>query len=57
MNRLTDKNCSYNEYVLSKNKTIQHAINDSIYDKLSKLEDIEDELGIHLNTLFYTLYH
>ena len=52
MNRLTDKNCSYNEYVLSKNKTIQHAINDSIYDKLSKLEDIEDELGIHLNTLF-----
>ena len=52
MIRLTDKNCSYNEYVLSKNKTIQHAINDSIYDKLSKLEDIEDELGIHLNTLF-----
>ena len=52
MIRLTDKNCSYNEYVLSKNKTIQHAINDSIYDKLSKLEDIEDELGIDLITLF-----
>ena len=52
MIRLTDKNCSYNEYVLSKNKTIQHAINDSIYDKLSKLEDIEEELGIDLITLF-----
>ena len=52
MIRLTDKNCSYNEYVLSKNKTIQHAINDSIYDKLSKLEDIEDEPGVDLITLF-----
>lgn len=58
MSRLTNKECyGYEDFVFSlRNKLITTSeINNSIYKKLKSLEDIEEELGIDLITLFKAL--
>ena len=58
MNRLTNKQCySYEDFVFSlRNKLITPSeIDNAIYKKLKSLEDIEEELGIDLITLFKAL--
>ena len=58
MNRLTNKKCyRYEDFVFSlRNKLITpNEIDNSIYKKLKILEDIEEELGIDLITLFKAL--
>ena len=58
MNRLTNKKCyRYEDFVSSlRNKLITpNEIDNSIYKKLKILEDIEEELGIDLITLFKAL--
>ena len=55
MSRLTNKKCyRYEDFVFSlRNKLITpNEIDNSIYKKLKILEDIEEELGIDLITLF-----
>ena len=58
MNRLTSKDINwYNDFVFSlRNRLItSQEINDSIYYRLKLLEDIEEENGIDLITLFKAL--
>ena len=58
MSRLTNKKCyRYEDFVFSlRNKLITpNEIDNSIYKKLKILEDIEEELGIDLITLFKAL--
>ena len=60
MNRLTNKKCyRYEDFVFSlRNKLITpNEIDNSIYKKLKILEDIEEELGIDLITLFKALIY
>ena len=58
MNRLTDKYINwYNDFVFSlRNRLITtEEINDSIYNRLKLLEDLEEEIGMSLLTLFRIL--
>lgn len=58
MNRLTNKECySYEDFVFSlrNNLVTTNEIDNTIYKKLKSLEDIEEELGIDLITLFNVL--
>ena len=58
MSRLTNKKCyRYEDFIFSlRNKLITpNEIDNSIYKKLKILEDIEEELGIDLITLFKAL--
>ena len=60
MNRLTNKHInSYNDFVFSlRNRLITtDEINDSIYNRLKLLEDLEEELGMSLLLLFRILKH
>ena len=60
MNRLTNKHINwYNDFVFSlRNRLITtEEINDSIYNRLKLLEDLEDEIGISLLLLFRILKH
>ena len=60
MSRLTNKKCyRYEDFVFSlRNKLITpNEIDNSIYKKLKILEDIEEELGIDLITLFKALIY
>ena len=52
MNRTTEKYTHYEEYMSNVPKKAHHAINAAIYEELYKLENIEEELGIDLITLF-----
>ena len=55
MNRLTNKNINwYNDFVFSlRNRLITTGeINDSIYFRLKLLEDLEEEIGMSLLSLF-----
>ena len=52
MNRITEKYTHYEEYMSNVPKKARHAINAVIYEELYKLENIEEELGIDLITLF-----
>ena len=58
MNRLTNKHINwYNDFVFSlRNRLITtDEINDSIYFRLKLLEDLEEEIGMSLITLFRIL--
>ena len=58
MNRLTNKNINwYEDFVFSmRNRSItENEIKDSIYNRLKLLEDLEEEIGISLLTLFRIL--
>ena len=58
MNRLTDKYINwYNDFVFSlRNRLITtEEINDSIYNRLKLLEDLEEEIGMSLLILFRIL--
>lgn len=58
MNRLTNKECyEYEDFIFSlRNKLITSSeIDNAIYKKLKLLEDIEEEIGIDLITLFKIL--
>lgn len=58
MNRLTNKHINwYNDFVFSmRNRLITtDEINDSIYFRLKLLEDLEEEIGMSLLTLFRIL--
>lgn len=58
MSRLTNKDCyKYEDFVFSlRNKLIGTSeVDDSMYKKLKSLEDIEEEIGIDLITLFKAL--
>lgn len=58
MNRLTSKECyGYEDFIFSlRNKLITpNEIDNSMYKKLKTLENIEEELGIDLITLFKAL--
>ena len=60
MNRLTNKYINwYNDFVFSlRNRLITtDEINDSIYFRLKLLEDLEEEIGMSLLTLFRILKH
>ena len=60
MNRLTNKDINwYNDFVFSlRNRLITtDEINDSIYRRLKLLEDLEQEVGMSLLTLFRILKH
>ena len=60
MNRLTDKYINwYNDFVFSlRNRLITtEEINDSIYNRLKLLEDLEEEIGMSLLLLFRILKH
>ena len=55
MNRTTEKYTHYEEYMSNVPEEAHHAINAVIYEELYKLEDIEEELGIDVITLFKAL--
>ena len=55
MNRTTEKYTHYEEYMSNVPKKAHHAINAAIYEELYKLENIEEELGLDLITLFKAL--
>ena len=58
MNRLTDKYINwYNDFVFSlRNRLITtDEINESIYNRLKLLEDLEEDIGMSLLTLFRIL--
>ena len=58
MSRLTNKDCNkYEDFVFSLRNTLitSSEINDAIYKKLKSLEDLEEEIGIDLITLFKAL--
>ena len=58
MNRLTNKDINwYEDFVFSmRNRLItENEIKDSIYNRLKLLEDLEEEIGIDLITLFKAL--
>lgn len=58
MNRLTNKEChKYEDFIsIFRNKLITPSeIDNAIYKKLKSFEDIEEELGIDLITLFKSL--
>ena len=58
MSRLTNKDCNkYEDFVFSlRNALITSSeINDAIYKKLKSLEDLEEENGLDLITLFKAL--
>lgn len=60
MNRLTNKYINwYNDFVFSlRNRLITtEEINDSIYNRLKLLEDLEEEIGMSLLLLFRILKH
>lgn len=60
MNRLTNKDINwYEDFVFSmRNRLItSNEINDSIYYRLKLLEDLEEEIGMSLLTLFRILKH
>ena len=60
MNRLTNKYINwYNDFVFSlRNRLITtDEINDSIYNRLKLLEDLEEEIGMSLLLLFRILKH
>ena len=54
MNRLTEKNYIFQK-TRENGKTQQQKWFEDLYNKLSQLEDIEEELGIDLITLFKAL--
>ena len=58
MSRLTNKDCNkYEDFVFSLRNTLitSSEINDAIYKKLKSLEDLEEENGLDLITLFKAL--
>ena len=58
MNRLTNKDCwKYEDFVFSyrNRETMQSGTDFAMYVKLKSLEDLEEELGINLITLFKAL--
>ena len=60
MNRLTNKDINwYEDFVFSmRNRLITtNEINDSIYNRLKLLEDLEEDIGMSLLTLFRILKH
>ena len=60
MNRLTNKDINwYEDFVFSlRNRLITtNEINDSIYNRLKLLEDLEEEIGMSLLLLFRILKH
>ena len=60
MNRLTNKDINwYEDFVFSmRNRLItENEIKDSIYNRLKLLEDLEEEIGMSLLTLFRILKH
>ena len=60
MNRLTNKDINwYEDFVFSmRNRLItENEIKDSIYNRLKLLEDLEEDIGMSLLTLFKILKH
>ena len=58
MNRLTNKDCwKYEDFVFSyrNRETMQSGTDFAMYVKLKSLEDLEEEIGVDLITLFKSL--